>query len=209
MKYNDKHIQIIETAEHLFAQKGFDGTTVRDIAEKAAINIAMISYYFGSKEKLLEAVFNYRMGNVKMRVESLLKNDSLSSLQKLEILIDDHIERVANNQGFYKLMLSEQVINKNPVILKLLLELKLENADLINKLISDGQRKGEFKKNVDVVLLMSTMVGTVIHGLINIPFYRDFNGLKKMNAKELEETVLKKLSIHVKKIFKGVLTNEA
>jgi AcrR family transcriptional regulator len=209
MEYSNKHIQIIETAEQLFSEKGYEATTVRDIAEVAGINIAMVSYYFGSKEKLLEAVFNHRMGNFKMRVESLLKNDSLSPIQKVDILIDEHIERVAHHSGFYKIMLSEQVINKNPVILKLLSELKMRNAELINKLITDGQKKGDFKKNVDVVMLLSTMVGTVIQALINQPFYREFNNLKKMPNKEFEETMLIKLSSHVKKLFKAVLTNEA
>ena len=209
MAYNDKHIQIIESAEQLFAKKGYEATTVRDIAEEADINIAMISYYFGSKEKLLEAVFNHRMGNFTMRVESLLKNDSLLPIQKVDILIDEHIERVIHHEGFYKIMLCEQVINKNPVIIKTLSEIKMRNAELINKLIIDGQKNGVFKKNIDVVMLMSTLVGTVIQVLINQPFYRNFYDLKKMPNKEFEETVQKKLSIHVKKLFKAILTNEA
>ncbi|MDB5221757.1 MAG: TetR/AcrR family transcriptional regulator, partial [Chitinophagaceae bacterium] len=175
MAYNDKHIQIIETAEALFAKKGYEATTVRDIAIEAGVNIAMISYYFGSKEKLLEALFNHRMGNLKMRVESLLQNDSLSPIQKIDILIDEHIERVIHHEGFYKIMLCEQVINKNPVIIKMVLEIKKRNAGLINELIVDGQKKGTFKRNVDVLLLMSTMVGTVIQALINSPFYREYN----------------------------------
>lgn len=209
MAYNDKHIQIIETAEKLFSGKGYEATTVRDIAEVANVNIAMISYYFGSKEKLLEAVFNHRMGNIGMRVESLLKNDSLTPLQKVDILIDEHIERVVQHEGFYKIMLCEQVINKNPVIIKLLSQIKMRNAELINKVIIDGQRKGDFKKNIDVVLLMSTLIGTVIQVLINQSFYRDFNNLKKMPGKEFEDTIQKKLSVHVKKIFKAILINEA
>ena len=48
-----KQTQLLDTAETLFSQKGFDGTSVRDIAEAAGINTAMISYYFGSKEALL------------------------------------------------------------------------------------------------------------------------------------------------------------
>jgi AcrR family transcriptional regulator len=209
MGYSDKHILIIETAETLFAKKGYEGSTVRDIAEEAGVNIAMISYYFGSKEKLLEALFNHRLGNLKMRVESLLKNDSLSPFQKMDILIDEHIERVIQHEGFYKIMLCEQVINKNPAIIKFLFEIKKRNAGLINELIIDGQKKGDFKKNVDVILLMSTMVGTVIQALINCPFYRDYNEMKKTPAKEFEENMRKKLSIHVKKIFKAILTNEA
>ena len=51
--FNDKQIQILQVAEKLFAEKGFDGTSIRAISKLAKINIAMVSYYFGSKEKML------------------------------------------------------------------------------------------------------------------------------------------------------------
>jgi len=63
----------METAEILFAEKGFNGTSVRDIAEKANVNLAMISYYFGSKDKLLEALFGYRGEHFKMKLETILE----------------------------------------------------------------------------------------------------------------------------------------
>ncbi len=59
----DKKEHILTVAEQLFGDKGFDGTSVRDIAHGADVNLAMISYYFGSKEKLLEALIEYRVGS--------------------------------------------------------------------------------------------------------------------------------------------------
>ncbi|WP_431212540.1 TetR family transcriptional regulator [Puia sp. P3] len=56
---SDKREHILTSAEKLFAEKGFDGTSVRDIAQLAGVNLAMISYYFGSKEKLLEALIEF------------------------------------------------------------------------------------------------------------------------------------------------------
>ena len=47
-KFTEKQIKILDVAEELIAKKGFDGTSVRDICTKANINVAMISYYFGS-----------------------------------------------------------------------------------------------------------------------------------------------------------------
>ena len=78
--FNEKQINIIETAERLFAARGFDGTSVRDIAEEAGINIAMISYYFGSKEKLMEAIFEVKIGKVQLRVEELLKDKTIINI---------------------------------------------------------------------------------------------------------------------------------
>ena len=61
MEYNAKQMQIINVAEKLFAEKGFAATSVRDIANEADVNVSMISYYFGSKEKLAEALFVYSL----------------------------------------------------------------------------------------------------------------------------------------------------
>ncbi|MDF1564831.1 MAG: TetR family transcriptional regulator [Deltaproteobacteria bacterium] len=48
--------RILAAGKHLFARKGFAGTGVREIASRAGVNLAMINYYFGSKEGLLQAI---------------------------------------------------------------------------------------------------------------------------------------------------------
>lgn len=52
----DKKEIIKQTAEHLFATKGYHATSIRDIAKGAKVNVAMITYYFKSKENLLLAI---------------------------------------------------------------------------------------------------------------------------------------------------------
>ena len=84
--FNEKQIEILQVAEKLFAEEGFDGTSVRDIAKKANINIAMISYYFGSKEKLLEALVIYRIKAMSMHLENLYQ-ENISPLDKMDKLI--------------------------------------------------------------------------------------------------------------------------
>ena len=64
-KITEKQIKILDVAEELIAKKGFDGTSVRDICSKANINVAMISYYFGSKEKMMSYLYQYRVQRTK------------------------------------------------------------------------------------------------------------------------------------------------
>jgi AcrR family transcriptional regulator len=208
-EFNEKQLQIIETAERLFAQKGFDGTSVRDIAEEASINVAMISYYFGSKEKLMEAIFEVKIGRVQMRVEELMKQDNMSPIQKINTLIEEHIERVMKSQQFYRIMICEQVSNSNPAIMAKVKQLKLRNAELIAELIKDGQKKGDFKKKVDVVLMLNTMIGTVWQAIISKEHYREFTNSQTLTDEEYETQLKKRLNIHIKTLFKAILTNEA
>ena len=60
-KFTEKQIHILDIAEELIAKKGYEGTSVRDICSKANINVAMICYYFGSKEKMISYLYQYRV----------------------------------------------------------------------------------------------------------------------------------------------------
>ena len=46
----DKKDHIIAAAEKLFALRGYDSTSIRDICQEAEVNVAMVNYYFGSKK---------------------------------------------------------------------------------------------------------------------------------------------------------------
>lgn len=55
-KDENSKIRILEAATKLFAQKGFDGTSIREICKKAEVNLCMISYYWGGKQKLYQGI---------------------------------------------------------------------------------------------------------------------------------------------------------
>ncbi len=85
----------------------------------------------------------------------------MTHLQKVYVLIDDYLDKFIQRQEFHKIMLREQLIEKDTIISGFIIELKKRNLSYIKKLIQDGQKSGEFKKNIDIVLMMTTMVGTV------------------------------------------------
>ncbi len=209
MEYNEKQKQIISTAERLFSTKGFDGTSVRDIADEAGVNIAMISYYFGSKEKLMEALFEQRTTNIKVRVESLLNDDKSTPFEKVELLAEDMITKIMNKQQFFKIMMCEQVINKNPIIMNLIHDLKKKNLEEFSKLIKDGQQKEVFKKDIDVLLLMNIIIGSISQMMITVNQYREFNGLGNIPDEKVFEQMKKKLTENIKVLFKALLSYEA
>ena len=206
--YSEKQIQIMEAAEELFAEKGFDGTSVRDVAKEAGVNLAMISYYFGSKEKLMESLFKYRGEFIKMQLESMLENKKLSSLEKVYALIDNYIERIMKQQCFHKIMAREQMVDLKGTTTQLIHELKRTNQELVKKLIQEGQKKGDFKKNIDVPLMMATLVGTTSHLVTTQHYYKKLNNLESLSDEEFKKHIKKKLSNHLKSLFKAILSYE-
>ena len=60
--------RILDAALDLFGERGLTGTTVRDIAARAKVNVAAISYHFGGKDELYRAVAETVIGGIEARV---------------------------------------------------------------------------------------------------------------------------------------------
>ena len=67
--------RILGAAETLFARRGFDGASLRQLTAAAGVNLAAVNYHFGSKEKLVEEVFRHRL--------DALNADRLAALAQL------------------------------------------------------------------------------------------------------------------------------
>lgn len=86
--------RIIEAAKQIFIQRGFAGARMQDIADVAGINKAMLHYYFRSKEKLFEVIFDEAFGVLMPRVQAILSSDK-SVMEKMEEFTDQYIALIA------------------------------------------------------------------------------------------------------------------
>ncbi|STC93990.1 TetR/AcrR family transcriptional regulator [Chryseobacterium carnipullorum] len=104
-----KEENILFAAEKLFAEKGFEGTSTREISKAANVNISMISYYFGSKEKLYEKLVEYRMSEGQFFAKDILERTDINEWQKIEKIVDQFSGRVRHHKCFYRIMQREQL----------------------------------------------------------------------------------------------------
>src|SRR5688572_25443506 len=82
----DTRGRLLDAAERLFAAKGFEATSLRDVTAKAKANLAAVHYHFGSKEALVRAVFERRLGEVNRRRLELLTGRRRGKLSPKDIL---------------------------------------------------------------------------------------------------------------------------
>jgi AcrR family transcriptional regulator len=73
--YTEVQQKILNAARILFVKKGFKGTTVRDIATLSGTNVAMVSYYFRSKENLFDSIFEEAFSILMQKIFSILDSD--------------------------------------------------------------------------------------------------------------------------------------
>ncbi|MEZ4791945.1 MAG: TetR family transcriptional regulator [Gelidibacter sp.] len=205
MTLNDKQIQILEVAEKLFAEHGFDGTSVRQISLEADINIAMISYYFGSKEKLLEALFNFRMEDFRMELESLISKKE-GYLKTLNDIIALMLKRVHRNRLTHKILNFEFSNESRDIDFENYVNQKRENYQLFETFIKEGQSIGVFVKNVNVKLIVPTIIGTYFHWYYNQRFFKTFFELGD-EPESMDNFVSHTLTKHIQQTINALLTN--
>lgn len=78
--------RLLDAAERLFAERGFEATSLRDVTSKAKANLAAVNYHFGSKDALVRAVFERRLGEVNRRRLALLNGTGRGRPAPEEIL---------------------------------------------------------------------------------------------------------------------------
>src|SRR5437867_5639261 len=103
--------KILDTAERLFAQKGYAATSMRQIISKAGVNLAAIHYHFGSKEELLDEIVQRKAGPVNAERLALLEaakeaanGRPLKVEEILEALLRPMVTVASQNEQFIRLM---------------------------------------------------------------------------------------------------------
>lgn len=205
MELNDKQIEILSVAEKLFAEKGFDGTSVRDISTIADINVAMISYYFGSKEKLLEQLILFRVQDLKIKLENLF-NENLNPFEKIDKFIEFYIQKIDSNRHMYKIMHFEISSKKRGMDLEGFHQIKKSNLVSLTKIIEEGQTQNIFNKNVNITLITPTILGTYFHFYTNKHYFDDVLNFK--SDFEFDNYIKNELTKHIQTTIKALLVYE-
>lgn len=195
----DKKTHILKTALQLFCQKGFEGTSVRDIATEADVNLAMINYYFGSKDKLFQNAVEYKASFLKGVFEELINNTRLSPLEKIGVVIDNYVERIFSNPLFHHLLHRELSLEHRAQMHEQIIDVLMKNVLIIKKIIIDAIKDKVFKK-VDPELTVATLIGTINQLVMSETLCRkllhknkDFNPYQSKKLKERVSDHLKQL----------------
>lgn len=202
-----KKEHILLKAEALFAQRGYDATSVRDIAQEANINVAMISYYFGSKDLLMERLFEWRMSVGQLKVKEIIEDDTLNAIEKVEQIIQGYVNRVKKYKNFYRVILAEQTVNENQQVLKLLHHSRLNYLKGFDVIIQEGVKNQVFKNEVCPVLFITTITGTIMQALLNEKLYCSYHKINVRN-KNFDDLYYQELSDHVIRTAKSLLGYE-
>lgn len=158
--------RLLQAAAQLFAARGLHGTTTRDIAQEADINVSLISYYFGGKEALYETLLRDYAGLIEQRVMgivSLTKGDKLtrdSFCRAIESLLSNMIDSHTENPAM-KTILANEIHTGMPHSKALFDNVFDRFIREIVDLVTRAQELGYVKKDVNPLFFMTSMARSV------------------------------------------------
>lgn len=99
--------KILLAASKVFTEKGFSGTRTRDIAEEAGINLALLNYYFRTKEKLFEQVMKVKIVLLFGQIIPIVINENTSLEEKIDLASEKYFDIFIKNPNLPIFVLSE------------------------------------------------------------------------------------------------------
>ncbi len=203
----DKKDHILDVAERVFSDLGFDGASTRMISGEAGVNMAMLNYYFGSKEGLFLAVFERKISSFQTLLQNI-GNEGISSWDKLEKCIDNYVDRIIVNNCFQKLINREMSISKHTDLTDKITKILMINVLEFKKIFDEGVKSGSFNKDTDTQLLTATIFGTKNY-IINAPHISSLMlGHDIRDEKFLEEKLKPRITTYMKRLLKAYLMND-
>lgn len=196
-KFTEKQIHILDVAEKLIAKKGFEGTSVRDISTKANINVAMISYYFGSKEKMMSHLYQYRVQKTR---ESFAEFAETIKEGKPEMQMKELVKYVVNQlfkfnyfHGFVT-----QELRHTEHLKEDLLNFYNTFTHKIDDVTKKGIASGVFHHAPKPEDLLTLIIGSALFAIRNKNFYSLYVPGKEENyLQEAEKKILASLLVTV------------
>jgi len=188
-------LRILKSARSIFHTKGLEGARMQEIADHAGINKAMLHYYYRSKEKLFDAVFEEAIERLIPKLRDLL-NAEMPLFEKIEFFVDNYLSLLLNNMYMPVFLVNEMNQNPERFVKTLSEKLKLK-PDVFISQIKKASKEGLIK-HVDPGQLFVNLISMCVFPFVARPMIMggfgmseaDFARFIKKRKKEIPKFVI-------------------
>lgn len=199
-----KHL-LLETAKKLFARKGLDGTTVKELADEAGVNISLISYHFGGKEGLYRSCLQ-QFGQQRLAVTEKLLTTPTSVEEfkvRLTIFVQQILEFNATDSDFTK-MIHRECESEMTLTQDIFEQTFLKLFDTLSRFFQSAQKARLIDRKLDTHMVSGFLIGSLMQiaktDALNQRYYKN-----SIQDPTYREEVAKNL---VAMFLNGLLTRE-
>jgi AcrR family transcriptional regulator len=187
----------IKAAAHaVFKRKGFAATRTRDIADESGLNLALLNYYFRSKEKLFDIVMKESIQQFFKGITGILNNTALSLNEKVSLVAENYIDMLSDTPDLPLFILSE--IKANPERLAVDLNAKeiIMRSHLFEQLCeATGGR-------INPVHFIINIISLTVFPFVASPLFRIVGDLKPQDFNKLVEERKKMIPMWIDAMLK-------
>ena len=159
--------KILRAAEALFLKKGFAETKTRDIADRAGINLALLNYYYRSKEKLFNRIMLETIRVFMHTVWKIFDDEETSLEEKLELISARYIDRIKTNPDIPNFLLNELRKRPKEFFEEVNSGQRLQDFEIFNQLV---ERIGEDRvKEIDPYQIMMNLMSLTLFPFVGKP----------------------------------------
>lgn len=126
--------KILLAASKVFTEKGFAGTRTRDIADEAGINLALLNYYFRSKEKLFEQVMKVKIVLLFGQIIPVVTNQKTDLDEKIDLVTEKYFEILTKNPNLPLFIISEIQKKNSDITTYLPIQKVVKDAHIIRQI---------------------------------------------------------------------------
>lgn len=169
MAADERRLQIIQVAVQLFSQRGFGGTTTREIANAAGVSEAIIFRHFATKQELYKAILDYQMcvggeANKLCEIaETFEQKDDYAVFYQLAV---DALQHHQENEQFMRLLFYSAL--EGHELSQMFFEgFVAEMYDTLGSYIAERQKDGVFRRSFEPRVAVRAFIGMLIHHSLN------------------------------------------
>ena len=156
--------KVFDAAISIFNSKGYNGSSVREIAQKANVNIALISYYFNGKKGLLgQLLTNYFEKYIILLEKSIEKKDSMSSKEVLCEMVKNILRFESENHQLARLVHREITLD-TMLVREIMSTYLTKEKYYLQTILESGIQKKEFRKLPVMITIMQ------LKGMLTMPY---------------------------------------
>ncbi|TVR66179.1 MAG: TetR/AcrR family transcriptional regulator [Gemmatimonadales bacterium] len=160
----DTRHRLLKAARRLFAERGFDGASVRAITGAAGTNVAAVGYHFGSKEELYKEVIRALDAPLAEWIVALSHDEETPVRQRIRLLLHEVFQHLWDNPDQTRFMV-ELRLYRTEWLLDLA-EILAPITEALIRLVRQGQAQGVIREGEPLLLAMSLMAQPVYFMLV-------------------------------------------
>ncbi|MBE0446811.1 MAG: TetR/AcrR family transcriptional regulator [Actinobacteria bacterium] len=175
-------LKIMASAAKVFNEKGFDNTSIQDIANDAGIAKGTIYYYVEKKEDLLLSLIRFAKVRLFAKIGKGIEKATTAS-EKIEIIIRNHL-KIVKTVGPVMPFFAQSLVSNDSRVREIMAGFRREYLNRLESIIKEGIQSGEFRQ-VDPGRAAVAILGLVIGQALQ---FKLFTG--KINTKEIAENTI-------------------